>query len=226
MATSSYFNAYKVIGNEKSLFEDLVIESIRIYGVDTYYLTRSLQEVDEILNEDDASIFNAAYQMEMYVKSVDGFQGDGDFLSRFGLTIRDQVVFTVANRVFEKYATSQDSSKVRPNEGDLVFFPMNKKFFKVMHVEHESVFYQLGALHVYDLKCELFEYSNERIETGYPDIDTHYDHIKTDQITSITALHGKDPIAKNIFFETEADSILDFSEVSPFEEDITNPSDT
>jgi len=103
---------------------------------------------------------------------------------------------------------------------------MNKKFFKVMHVEHESVFYQLGALHVYDLKCELFEYSNERIETGYPDIDTHYDHIKTDQITSITALHGKDPIAKNIFFETEADSILDFSEVSPFEEDITNPSDT
>jgi hypothetical protein len=221
MATNVFFRTHQRHNLESELFSDLVIESIRIYGVDTVYLTRSLQSVDELLNEDDLSIFNAAYEMEMYVKSVDGFAGEGDFLSRFGLQIRDQVTFTVANRTFEKYVTRLNSDKKRPLEGDLIYFPMNNKFFKIMHVEHESVFYQLGALHVYDLKCELFEYSNERFETGRADVDTYYDKIKTDGVININDLNKRDPIAKNIFFGDEANDILDFSETDPFSEIIS-----
>jgi len=223
MATNPFFTNYNRHGNEANLLDDLVIESIRIHGVDTVYLTRSLQAVDEILNEDDLSIFNAAYEMEMYVKSVDGFAGDGDFLSKFGLTIRDQVTFTVANRTFERYATRKDPSKIRPNEGDLIFFPMNQKFFKIMHVEHESVFYQMGSLNVFDLKCELFEYSNERFETGREEVDTYYDGIKTENVKNLDDLNIIDPIAKNIFFEEEADGFIDFSEIDPFSEVISNP---
>jgi hypothetical protein len=217
MATNVFFRNYDHF-NTQNLIDDLVIESIRMYGIDLYYLTRQLESVDEILNEDDLSIFNRAYQMEMYVKSVDGFGSEGDFLSKFGLTIRDQVTFTVAFRTFERYVTRKDTSKMRPNEGDLIFFPLNNKFFKIMHVEHESVFYQTGALQVYDLKCELFEYSNERFQTGVEVIDTFYDFINTESISSLEGLRAVDPIAKNIFFEEEADDILDFSETDPFSE--------
>jgi hypothetical protein len=223
LPTNIFFNNYNKHGNEANLIEDLVIESIKIYGIDVVYLTRSLQSVDEILNEDDLSIFNAAYEMEMYVKSVDGFQGEGDFLSKFGLTIRDQMTLTVANRVFERYVTEEDSSKIRPNEGDLIYFPMNEKFFKIMHVEHESVFYQMGALNVFDLKCELFEYSNERFETGREDVDSYYNNIKTESVSNLNQLSSIDPISKNIFFEEESDNIIDFSESDPFSETIDNP---
>jgi len=222
MATNIFFQNYDNF-NEKNLFYDLVIESIQVFGVDTFYLTRSLESVDEILNEDDLSIFNKAYNFEVYIKSVDGFQGEGDFLSRFGLQIRDQAVFTVAIRTFERFVTRIDPTKNRPNEGDLIYLPMNKKFFKIMHVEHESVFYQSGALQVFDLKCELFEYSNERIETGIEDIDNHYKDYDTDQISTLETLYQKDPIAKNIFFEEEGNDIINFEEFDPFTEVISNP---
>jgi hypothetical protein len=224
MATNVFFQNYDYF-NEQQLIDDLVIESIQIYGLDMIYLTRSLQAVDNILNEDDLSIFNQSFEMEMYVKSVDGFQGEGDFLSRFGLQIRDQATFTVAFRTFERYATRLDPTIVRPKEGDLVYLPLNNKFFKITHVEHESVFYQSGALQVYDLKTELFEYSNERFETGREDIDTYFDDIKTTSefSSSLESLNNIDPIAKNLFFEEEGNDIIDFSEVDPFSEIITRP---
>lgn len=222
MATNTFFSNYSFF-NEQQLIDDLVVESISMYGVDTFYLTRSLESVDNILNEDDLSIFNAAYEIDVYVKSVDGFQGEGDFLSKFGLQIRDQAVFTVAIRTFEKFVTRLNPIKTRPNEGDLIYMPMNKKFFKIMHVEHESVFYQTGALQVYDLKCELFEYSNERFQTGIADIDRFYDHLKTDGVSNLENLFDQDSIAKNIFFEEEKGDIIDFSEIDPFTETITRP---
>jgi hypothetical protein len=222
MATNVFFSNYGYF-NEQELIDDLVIESIQIYGLDLFYLSRSLQAVDEILNEDDLSIFDSAYSMEMYVKSVDGFQGEGDFLSKFGLQIRDQVTLTVARRTFERFATRLNPHLIRPKEGDLVYLPLNNKFFKVMHVEHESVFYQSGALQVFDLKCELFEYSSERFETGVEEIDTFFDSIKTEATNSLEGLLAKDPIAKNIYFEEEGDDIIDFSEIDPFSETITKP---
>jgi hypothetical protein len=224
MVTNPFFNNYDY-ANEQRLIDDLVIESIQMYGLDTFYLTRSLQAVDDILNEDDLSIFNTAYEMEVYVKSVDGFQGEGDFLSRFGLQIRDQAVFTVAIRTFERNVTNINPDLVRPKEGDLIYFPLNNKFFKIMHVEHESVFYQTGALQVFDLKTELFEYSNERFETGVIDIDTFFDAYKTSDVTSLATLKTRDPIAKNVDFEDEKNDIIDFTEIDPFSETITNPTD-
>lgn len=224
MATNPYFRNYNN-PNEQNLFDSLVIESIRIYGVDTLYITRSLRSVDEILNEDDLSVYDKTFDIEMYVKTVDGFAGEGDFLSKFGLTIRDQVTFTVAIRTFEKHVTRVFPSLVRPLEGDLVYFPFNGKFFKIMHVEHESVFYQVGSLNVFDLKCELLEYSNERFETGIDLIDHYYDDVNTEnqQVSSLDTLFEKDPVAKNIFFEEEGQNIIDFSEVDPFSEVISRP---
>lgn len=222
MATNVFFQNYGYF-NEQQLIDDLVIESIQMYGVDSVYLTRSITAEDKILNEDDMSIFNRAYDMEMYVKSVDGFEGEGDFLSRFGLQIRDQATFTVAIRTFEKNVTRHQTDKVRPLEGDLLYVPMNEKFFKITHVEHESVFYQAGALQVFDLKCELFEYSNERFQTGRPLIDNFYEDIETEGLNDLTSLQENDPIAKNIFFEEEGNDIIDFTEINPFEETITNP---
>jgi hypothetical protein len=161
--------------------------------------------------------------MEMYVKSVDGFEGEGDFLSRFGLQIRDQVTFSVAYRTFERFATRLDPDQTRPNEGDVIYFPLNDKMFKVMFVEHESVFYQHGALQVYDLRCELFEYSGERFQTGRYEIDHHFDDVDITQATTLTQLANTDPVAKNVYFEAEADSVLDFSEIDPFSENISIP---
>lgn len=224
MATNVFFQNYNYF-NEQQLIDDLVIESIQIYGIDTYYVTRISESFDRMFNEDRLTTFNKAYLMDMYVKSVDGFQGEGDFLSKFGLQIRDQATFTVAYRTFERFATRTDPSLIRPKEGDLIYMPMNNKFFKIMFVEHESVFYQTGALQVYDLKCELFEYSNERFETGVDEIDTHYDGFKTEGVTSLSGLLDQDPIAENIFFEERGSDIIDFSEVDPFSEVITNPTD-
>lgn len=223
MATSVFFQNYNRYGNEANLLDDLVIESIRIYGVDVIYFPRTLQAVDEVMNEDDLSTFDAAYDMEMYVKDVDGFAGEGDFLSKFGLTIRDQVTFTVAFRTFERYATRIDPSRIRPNEGDLIYFPLSGEFFEINHVEHESVFYQMGSLNVYDLKCEFFEYSNERFRTGREEFDTYFDRVKTDRTPSLEELVATDPIAKNIFYEEEADTFIDFSEIDPFSEVIQTP---
>jgi hypothetical protein len=222
MATNVFFQNYNFF-NEQNLIDDLVIESIQIYGVDTFYVTRNIEEFDEIMNEDGLSVFNAAYQMEVYVKSVDGFEGEGDFLSKFGLQIRDQATFTVAIRTFERHVTRLQPSIIRPNEGDLIYMPMNQKFFKVMHVEHESVFYQTGALQVFDLKCELFEYSNERFDTGIEDIDNHYAPYRTDNVEDLETLFEVDPIAKNIFYEEKGKDIIDFSEVDPFSEVIYRP---
>jgi len=155
---------------EQQLLESLIVESIKIYGYDVYYLPRTLVEKDALYGEDPSSRYDTNYGIEMYIKSVDGFQGDGDFLSKFNLEIRDSVIFTVARKTFmDEVATTEGT--VRPNEGDLIYFPLNKKIFQVKFVEHESMFYQLGSLPVFDLTCELFEYSGEVLNTGIKNID-------------------------------------------------------
>lgn len=223
MATSAYFNNYGNF-NEQQLIDDLVIESIKIYGVDVIYITRSLQGVDPIMNEDDISIFDETFEFEAYLKNVDGFEGQGDFLSKFGLTIQDEVTFTVAYRTFEKFVTRENVAKTRPFEGDLVYFPLTEKMYRVNFVEHESVFYQSGTLQVYDMKCELIEYSGERMRTGRPNIDGYFKNIDTSNTNSLESLSDVDVYADNLNFETEGDSIIDFSEIDPFSEslDITD----
>lgn len=224
MAVSTFFNNYNR-KQDQELMDDLLVESIRIHGVDTVYVARKTDNVDKMMNEDDTAVFYGAYEMEMYVKNVDNFGGQGDFMSKFGLQINDTITMSLAIRTFNKYATRVDPDLTRPREGDLVYLPMNKKFFEVMHVEHESVFYQFGSLRIYDLKLELFQYSNEIFETGNITIDQFHDGFKTATADTLEELHDLDPIANNIFFEDESNEILDFSETDPFSEIIDRPTD-
>lgn len=203
---------------EQNLIEDLIIESIRIYGHDVWYLPRTLGAKDELLNEDDLSKFDDAYMIEMYIKNIDGFEGEGDFLSKFGLQIRDSITFTMSMRKFTEEVGGYND-QIRPNEGDLIYFPLNNKMFEVMHVEHEAIFYQMGSLQTYDLRCELFEYSQERFNTGVTEIDTLFSNYVLTSNVAIANVESVDVLADNWTIETEADNILDFTESNPFGED-------
>lgn len=222
MATNVYFSNYDNF-NEQNLIDDLVIESIKMYGLDVTYISGEFNNRDRIFNEDDTPLYDEMYEFEVYVKSVDGFEGEGDFLSRFGLQIRDQATFSVAIRTFEKFVTRNNMEKVRPRENDIIWLPLNRKMYRITYVEHESVFYQSGALQVYDIRCELMEYSNERFDTGRYDIDHYFDDVTTTYTTAntLTAIANTDPVAQNLFFEQEADDIIDFSEIDPFSENIS-----
>ena len=216
MATNFYFNNF-TNSMEQQLIEDLIIESIKVYGHDVWYVNRSITAKDEILNEDDLSVFDQAYMIEMYIKNVEGFEGEGDFLSKFGLQIRDSMTLTVAMRTFNA-EVAKYSEELRPNEGDLIYFPLNRKIFKVMHVEHENVFYQMGSLQMYDLRVELFEYSGERFQTGVDEIDKLLVDYDLTSNTAFANVESFDTIADNFTIETEADLILDFDENNPFGE--------
>tara|TARA_R100001463_G_scaffold42101_1_gene88464 strand:+ start:1075 stop:1944 length:870 start_codon:yes stop_codon:yes gene_type:complete len=165
MPTNTYFRNFDA-RNEQELLHSLVTESIQIYGHDVNYIPRTLVNEDTILGEDSISEYKDAYSIEMYIKSVDGFEGEGDLISKFGLEIRDQIVFSVARRAWEGLDIG-----VRPKEGDLIFFPLTEKLFQIMFVEHETPFYQTGALPTFDLTCELFTYSDEKLDTGVEEVD-------------------------------------------------------
>lgn len=216
MATNVFFNNYGA-SQEQYLIEDLIIESIKMYGQDVYYINRTLGAEDRILREDDLPTFDAAYQMEMYIKNIDGFEGDGDFLSKFGLEIRDEITFTLARRIFEQEVTLNET-KNNPYVGDLIYFPLNNKIFEIKFVEHESIFYQMGALQVYDIRCDLFEYSGEKFSTGITDIDTKFNQIVFTSNDAIANVESVDTLARNFSIESEADGIIDFSEADPFSE--------
>lgn len=178
MATSVFFNNFQS-SQEQQLLENLVIESIRIYGHDVFYVPRKLNNYDPLYTADDSSSYEQAFMIEMYIKSVDGFGGDGNFLSKFGLEIRDQITFSVAQRVFND-EIGYYTTFIRPREGDLIYFPLNKKCFQIKFVNKFEFFYQLGALQTWEMTCELFEYSNEVFNTGIPEIDAIQNFYSTD----------------------------------------------
>lgn len=235
--TNFFFNNYTNTG-EQRLFEDLIIESIKIYGQDMFYLPRRYGNIDQLYTEDASSFYDRAYPIEFYIKSVDGFQGDGDFLSKFGVEIRDRVTLTVARRIFSE-EVGQNEGTTRPLEGDLIYFPLNKKIFKIVFVEHESVFYQLGGLQTFDVSCELFEYSNETFNTGIPEVDkvyskTAFDYTDVgfqteDNIMIVDELEGLPLLPEDFdlpnntfddsdYMQGQANNIIDFSEMDPFAE--------
>ena len=170
MATNVYFS--QKVRTEQNLYEDIVIESLKMYGQDVYYLPRTIVSEDRILNEDIESNFDDAYIIEMYIANVDGFEGDGNLLSKFGVEIRDQANFIVSRRRWENYIQRlEDNYKARPMEGDLIYLPLSGSLFEIRFVEHENPFYQLSNLPTYTLQCELFEYSGESINTGITELD-------------------------------------------------------
>jgi len=285
MSTNLYFN--NVTSNvEQDLINDLTSEVIQIHGMDVFYIPRIIVKEDLLLDEDVLSKFGSTgrvYEIEMYLKSTEGFGGEGDLVSKFGLDVRDEVIFTVHKDRFNN-ATDMD----KPNEGDLIFLPnISRGLFEVKFVEHEQPFYQAGKNYSFDLTCELFQYSEEQLETGIAAIDdiereqsASIDFVMTaggsdsfsideaiyqgpslanataegivvswseasrtlrandtsgtfvagqsitgDSSGAVWTLTSYDdqalpttPFADNLEFETEADSILDFSESNPFGE--------
>lgn len=240
MATNFYFNNFQS-SQEQTLLEDLIIESIKIYGEDMYYVPRTLNSLDKIYGEDDTSSYDSAILVELYIKNVDGFGGDGNFMSKFGLEIRDQVTFTIAKRVFDEEVNITNTMP-RPREGDIIYFPLNKKLFQIKYVDNKPIYYQLGALQVYDLTCELFEYSGEVFNTGIPEIDDiqqklslnilDYGILTQDNFVLATeddnllvieefSVENIDPFSDNDTIQTEGDGYLDFTERDPFSENGT-----
>jgi len=171
MATNPYFS--QSVRSEQRLFEDIVIESLKMYGQDIYYLPRDILSEDRLLGEDIPSRFNSSYKIEMYIENVDGFDGEGDLFTKFGVEIRDQATFIVSRRRWESTVLRYDNeiSIQRPAEGDVLYIPFSKKLFEITHVEHEQPFYQLQNLPTYKLRCELFEYGDEDLDTGVDAID-------------------------------------------------------
>jgi len=183
MPTSSYFRTFDA-RNEQELLHSLVTESIQIHGHDVSYIPRTLVNTDTVLGEDSISEYKDAYSVEMFIKSVDGFEGEGDLMSKFGLEVRDQIVFSLARRAWERLDLG-----VRPKEGDLVYFPLTNKLFQIMFVEHETPFYQTGALPTFDLTCELFVYSDEKMDTDVDAIDIieqKQSFVRTFELSSIS----------------------------------------
>ena len=171
MPRNVYFS--QAVRSEQNLYEDLIIESLKIFGQDIYYLPRDLVNRDSILGEDTSSQFDDAYMIEGYIEGTEGFEGQGDLYSKFGLEVRDEVNFVISRKVWDRYVGFQDevNDVPRPREGDLIFLPLSNKFFEVMFVEHEQPFYQLSNLPVYRLQCALYEYNEEDFDTGIAQID-------------------------------------------------------
>ena len=171
MPTNVYFDTGT--RPEQTLYEDLMIEQLKIYGQDVFYIPRTLVKEDELFGEDTLSKFGDAYLIEMYFENVEGYEGEKEIMSKFGLQMNEDVTFVVARRRFEQLV-SHDSNlivKTRPNEGDLVYFPKVKKIFEITFVDHDDPFYQVHNVPAFKLKCKTFEYSSEDLDTGITEID-------------------------------------------------------
>jgi len=194
MATNLYFNNFpKNITSEQLLVEDLVIESLKMYGMDVFYMPRTSRDtVDRIYGEDPLKQYVSAFPLEMYLENVTGMDGEGDFISKFGLEIRDEVTLLVSRRRF-----AQTASQTRPNEGDLIFIPVLDAFMEITFVEHEdnqAMFHTLGRgrggnVYLYALKLKKFVFSNEVIETGVSDIDSKIIEYYPRTKLSISTMH-------------------------------------
>jgi hypothetical protein len=264
MARNRFFNQYTPVKREQGLVEDLIIEAIKIYGVDAYYLPRTHVNLDRLYTEDASMLFDDALEMELYVKTYDGFQGAQDFLSKFGLQIDEQITFVVAQKRFDqslkecylteyghnlvyedgndilKESTYDYSEILRPREGDLIWFPMGGYMYQIKFTENIENFFQLGKLYTYEMRCERFDYSSERLDTDIPEIDELEDIYSqsTENMDQLLLEDGNmllkedggylieegiyvqraDISADNEFIQQKVidDDILDFSETNPF----------
>ena len=238
MPTNVYFDTGTK--PEQHLYEDLMIEQLKIYGQDVYYIPRTLVKEDNLLGEDVVSKFGDAYQIEMYFENVEGYEGEKEIMSKFGLQMNEDATFVVARRRFEQLVSGDANLivKTRPNEGDLVYFPKVSKMLEITFVDHDDPFYQVHNIPAFKLKVKTFEYSSEDIDTGIAEIDAietdnsldagehqlsmedgtgsllaetgHYIILETYKVDTI------DENAMNDYFDAADDSVLDFTESNPF----------
>ena len=244
MPTNVYFNTGTTA--EQRLYENLIIEQLSVFGQDVYYLPRKLVNKDTLFGEDASSSFNDAYIIEMYLDNIEGYEGQKEMMTRFGIDMQDEATFVVSKRRFEQLI-SMDANLIvstRPNEGDLIYFPDGKKLFEISFVDHDDPFYQLQNLPVFKMRCRTFDYSHEDMATGLDAVDAietsesldalEYQIILesgTDSGTNYLITEDGDWIVSEAYsvdtvdeastsdwFETQGDSILDFSERNPFGE--------
>jgi hypothetical protein len=254
MATNFYFQSGIPGGrtSEQRLIENLIIESIKIYGFDLYYMPRTEVNTDNIFDDDTLAKFENAIPVEAYLENVDGFGGDGELMSKFGIEIRDTATFLISRMRWEDTVGAGRSNYLqlpnRPSEGDLLYMPLTKSYFEIKKVDATNPFFQLGKLHTYKLMVELWQYSSEELNTGVAEIDSLEDDrsmatdtfqllleagdrlvLNTNDYDDISYLLKEDFKIQNIDvnadnqdFTTEALDILDFSEINPFGEVIRN----
>ena len=209
MPTNVYFDTGT--RPEQYLYEDLIIEQLRIYGQDVYYIPRRLVAEDELFGEDGLSKFEDAYLIEMYVDNNDGYEGEKELMSKFGLDIQDDATFTVARRRWEQFVAVDNNLIVslRPNEGDLVYWPKGRKLFEITFVDHDDPFYQVHNLPTYKLKCKTFEYGSEDIDTGIAEIDSVETDNSLDQLEYQVSLEQTGTFNEEIRLEDNSGVILD-----------------
>lgn len=210
MVTNSYINT-TTYTQEQDLIGNLVVESIQMHGQDFIYIPRNLVNVDTVFNEDTLSSFTTSHTIEMQIDSVDGFEGEGEMLSQFGLSVNDQIITTLSKSRFLAETGSE-----RPKVGDLIYLPLVDKAFQIKFVEDEIPFYQLGKMHVFQLTSELFVYSHETINTGVSEIDDNFTNtaIADDTVDNAVADDGLVPLSTTV-----TDSVIDFTQNNPFSED-------
>lgn len=245
MATNHYFQNGISIGrrSEQNIYEDLIIECLTIYGFDVYYIPRKKINEDPVLGEDPLNSFEHAYPLEMYLENIQGFEGEGELLSKFGVEIRETANFVVSRKRWLETVSRFGNNILenRPTEGDLLYFPLTKSFFEIRKVENRTPFYQLGKLYTFTLQCELYQFSSESVDTGIAEIDD----IISDTTEDIRSFEFKietglpllleeytynpllvesfdlrtiDKNADNEDFDTNIEDILDFTERNPFGE--------
>ena len=189
MALNPFFLQGSV--GEQNLMQELINEQLKIYGVEITYIPRKIVNRSTVFEELERSKFDDNFLLEAYVETFDGYGGQGDIMTKFGMTLKDELTVSVSRERFEDFiapfmeAMPDDEMIIdtRPREGDLIFFPLGNRLFEVKFVEHEDPFYQLGKNYVYKLQCELFEYEDEVIDTGVEEIDT-----KVEDLGNITDL--------------------------------------
>jgi len=246
MATNFYFQSGNTSGTtaEQRLIEDLIIESLKIYGHDVYYLPRTLIDEDTIFDEDTLSQFAQAYPLEMYLENIDGYDGEGELFTKFGIEFRDQATFVLARRRWDELVATSDgifTQDTRPSEGDLLYFEKTQSLFEIKQVQFQDPFYQAGKLYVFKLVCDLFEYSSEVIDTGITSLDNIYEEQNLDMLVHQFLLEDNELFlledSSSLILETYAEDtstgrtdgadfqdfndledIIDFSEVNPFGE--------
>lgn len=238
MAVSTYFDNFSNLG-EQQLLQDLGTEMIQRYGIDVYYMPRSHVNIDRLWNEDTLSEFNQATLIEVYIKTFSGWQGEGDLMQKFGISMADQITFSMMrNRWAEEFTVFQQDL-IRPLEGDFIYLPLTRALFEVKFVEHESNFYQTGLLTYYDIKAERVNFSSEKVQTGVPEIDdigskftnAADDFFLVDQAgdpllagDGNALMEGQfdtdkiDPSTQSSLFSSEGRAFIDFSKTNPFGE--------
>lgn len=190
MATNPYFT--KGTSSEQRLYEDIIIESLKMYGYDMIYIPRKLVSKDEILGEDRLSQFIDTFPIEMYIENVDGFGGNGYFIQKFGLMIEQSATLVVSRRRWDELVGIHGKTIIptRPCEGDLIYFPLTDGLFEIKFVVNQNPFYQLGNLYTYKLDIELFQYASEKIDTGMEEIDV-FESLKTFSTDPNDSMYGE-----------------------------------